>query len=236
MLAGKQGICARNNALWCDAVLEAAGAETGFHPGFWSAQDRVLPLYPNIVTLSEKPGAGFSTALEALPKNSTVKDCFDSLVLDPLCYRRLFSGTWLFRPAQTAKKTPLRSDWHKVTHADAFRKWLTAWNGNETLQAVFSPKLLGKASIDFAAVVKDDAVRAGAVFMSGPRVDGKDVVGLTNLFCRKSWRYSALQVLLAPYGHRPVCTFETDDGLLPVYRQLGFEPCGRLSVWVKTAA
>ncbi|MEO9773557.1 hypothetical protein [Roseibium sp.] len=236
MSAGNQGICAHNNAIWCDAVLKAAGAKTGFHPGFWQAEDRLQPLHPNIVTLSEAPGAGFKQALAALPKEATVKDSFDTLGLGPLGFRKLFSGTWLFRPAQTERKAPIQPDWHKITHPDALKKWAVGWNGNEQLQAVFSPRLLASATIDFAAIMKEDAIRAGAVFSSGPRLDGKDVVGLSNLFCRRNWRYSALHGLLAPYAHRPVCAYETDDGLMPVYGQLGFQTCGRLSVWIKTAA
>lgn len=233
MIAGRQDACAHNNALWCDAVLKAAGAKTDFLSGFWVAQAKTLPLYPNIVTLAASPGADFFASLDALPKGAAIKDSYDSLDLAPKGFQKLFSGTWLFRPPKTDKRPPIQSDWLKVAHAEALKKWLAAWNSNEQLHGVFSPKLLEQRTIDFAAITRDGGLRAGAIFNTGPKLDGKDVVGLSNLFCRKSWRYSALHDLLEPYGHKPVCTYETDDELLPVYRQLGFENCGRLGVWLK---
>ena len=234
MIAGRLDACAHNNALWCDAVLKTAGAKTEFLNGHWIAREKSLPLYPNIVTLTASPGADFFASLDTLPKGSAVKDSFDSLDLAPMGFQKLFGGTWLFRPAKSAKRPPIRSDWHKISHAEALKKWLAAWNGNDRLHGVFSPRLLEKRTIDFVAISKDGDLKAGAVFNTGPKLDGTEVVGLSNLFCRKSWRYSALHELLEPYGHRPVCSYETDDDLLPVYRQLGFEDCGRLAVWLKS--
>jgi hypothetical protein len=235
MLASRVEVCAQTNALWCDAVLKAAGAKTGFHAGYWRAEGRVLPICPNVVTLSATPGAGFEAALAELPQDAAVRDSFDCLDLGSLGFRKLVSATWLFRPALTDRKPPIRSDWKKITYADGFRKWLAGWNADEKLRSVFSLKLLETGTVTFAAIERDGALRAGAVFSAGPRVDGKETVGLGNLFCRRNWRYSALHDLLEPYAHKSVVTFETEDGVLPVYRQLGFEPCGRLAVWLKTA-
>ncbi|MBN9673199.1 hypothetical protein [Roseibium aggregatum] len=233
MDTGRQGACAHNNALWCNAVLTAAGATARFHAGFWQAEGRSLPLYPDIVTLSPQPGAEFFAALSALPANAAVKDSFDSLDLQASGFEKLLTGTWLFRPAQTANKPALSTNWQKITHSEGLKKWLTGWNENVNLHRVFPPSLLNLKTVDFAAITGNGAIKAGAVFNSGPKLDGKDLLGLTNVFCRKSWRYSALHDLLEPFPHRPVCTYEADDKLLPVYRQLGFESCGRLGVWVK---
>ena len=233
MLADKQDACAQNNALWCDAVLKAAGAKTQFFSGFWKADGKTLPLYPNMVTLSAKPGADVYAALEALAPDSAVKDSYNSLDLQPLGFQKLFTGTWLYRSEQARRKPPVSSDWLKITHVEGFRKWLAAWNSKEALHAVFSPQLLEKTAIDFAAVQANGSFRAGAVFNTGPKLNGKDVLGLTNVFCRRSWLYSALHDLLEPFPHRPICTYEDNDAVLPVYRQLGFEECGKLSVWLK---
>jgi hypothetical protein len=234
MIADRQDACAHNNAFWCNAVLKAAGAKTEFHNSHWIAREKSLPLYPNMVTLTASPGADVYENLETLPEGAAVKDSFDSLDLAPIGFEKLFSGTWLFRKAKTDKRPPIRPDWHKVAHGEALKKWLAAWNSNDQLHGVFSSRLLENRSIDFAAISKDGQLKAGAVFNTGPKLDGKEVVGLTNLFCRRNWRYSALQELLEPYSHKPVCTYETDDALLPVYRQLGFEDCGKLSVWLKS--
>ncbi|MHA7775669.1 hypothetical protein [Roseibium sp. M-1] len=233
MIAGRQDACAHNNALWCDMVLKSAGAKTEFHGGFWIAREKVLPLYPNIVTLSAKPAADLYGALDTLPQGAAVKDSFDTLDLTAFGFRKLFAGTWLFRPPVSQKRPPISTDWHKIIHSEGLRKWLAGWNGNESLHSVFPPKLLEKKTVDFAAVVKDGTIKAGGIFNTGPKLEGKEVVGLSNVFCRRSWLYTALHGLLEPYAQKPICTYEDDDSVLPVYRQLGFEPCGRLGVWVK---
>jgi len=233
MNTGKQGACARTNALWCDSVLKAAGASARFHAGFWQAEGRVLPLYPNIVTLSPQPGAEFFAALSVLPANAAIKDSFDSLDLQASGFEKLLTGTWLFRPAQTANRPTLSTNWQKIAHSEGLKKWLAGWNENVNLHHVFPPSLLDLKTIDFAAITENGAIKAGAVFNSGPKLDGKDLLGLSNVFYRKNWLYSALHGLLEPFPHRSVCTYEADDTLLAVYRQLGFETCGRHSVWLK---
>ena len=233
MTAGKQEVCAHNNALWCDEILTSAGAETRFHSGFWSAESKSLPLYPNIVTLSPGLSADLNRALKTLPVGAAVKDSFDTLNLNQFGCRKLFSGIWLFRPEQTSRKSAVSSDWQKVTHAEGLKKWLSAWNTDEHLHQLFAAHLLEKRTVEFAAIQRDGTLRAGAIFNKGPQLNGAEVIGLSNVFCRKNWLHSALHALLEPYAHRPVCTYEADGGLLPVYRQLGFVECGPLSVWVK---
>ncbi|POF32875.1 hypothetical protein [Roseibium marinum] len=233
MNTDRQDACARNNALWCDAVLKSAGAATRFQSGFWQAEGAVLPLYPNIVTLAPKQSGDFYAALEALPLNAAVKDSYDCLDLEPAGFRKLQTATWLFRPERPVRKPPVSPNWHKVTQPEGLKKWKASWNGDEALYGVFSQALLENKTVDFAAIMKDGAIRAGAVCNSGPRLNGKDLLGLTNIFCRKNWRYSALHDLLEPFPHRPVCTYESNTDLLQVYRQLGFLECGSLGVWVK---
>jgi len=228
------GICARNNALWCDAVLTAAGASTEFHNGFWIAEGKQLPLYPNLITLQPGRSADLDAALSTLPKNAGLKDSFDCLDLAPLGFEKLFTGTWLFRAAATVRKPPAPPGWHKAMTPDGLRSWCAAWSANDSLHAVFPAPLLENPAIEFASIVRDGTIQSGAVFNSGPQLENRDVLGLSNLFHRKNWRYSALHGLLAPYPHRALCTYETDAALLPVYRQLGFHDTGSLSVWLKS--
>lgn len=226
-------ICAHNNALWCDAVLKAAGASTRFHKGFWQADGKQLPLYPNLITLQMERSPEFDTALSALPAKSAVKDSFDCLDLAPLGFEKLFTGTWLFRKAAAKRKPPTPAGWQKVVTPVALRKWLAAWSSNETLHAVFPVSLLENPCIDFAAITRDGILQSGAVFNRGPSLNGKEVIGLSNVFHRKSWRYGALHDLLARYPHRAICSYEPDSALLPVYRQFGFQEAGAMSVWLK---
>ncbi|CTQ57028.1 hypothetical protein LP7551_05592 [Roseibium album] len=233
MVPGKQDACAQNNALWCDAVLKAAGANSRYYAGFWHASGKVLPLYPNIVTTSARPDPDLKTALDALPENAAVKDSFNCLDLGSFGFRKLKSGSWLFRPTQSSRRPPVTSSWQKITHPEGLKRWSAAWNSDDELHRVFPPRLLEKRAIDFAAILNEGSIKAGGIFNAGPTFSGKDVLGLSNVFCRKNWLYSALHELLAPFPHKPVCTYETDDDVLTVYRQLGFEDCGRLSIWLK---
>jgi hypothetical protein len=233
MVAEKQAACAFNNAFWCNAVLKAAGARTKYDPDFWHAEGKQLPLYPNIVTLSATPGAALRSALLELPSGTAVKDSYDRLDLERDGFQKLFSGTWLFRPASRNGRPPTSSNWQKITHPAGLKKWLAAWNDNESLHDVFPSGLLELGSVSFAAIASGNDFKAGAVFNSGPEFAGRDLLGLSNVFCRKNWLYSALRELLQPFPHKSIATYETDDEVIPVYRQLGFEECGQLSVWLK---
>lgn len=226
-------LCARNNALWCDAVLRAAGAKTDFHHGYWHASGKQIPLFPNIVTLTADHSADLSAALAALPSKAAVKDSFDCLDLRTSGFEKLLTGTWLFRSQEGTRKPASPPDWQKAQTSDALGKWLTAWNRSENLHKLFPPKLLEFPDIDFVSIRRDDKIQGGAVLNYGPSHAGKDVVGVSNIFHRKSWLYGALHALIEPFPHRPVCTYETDTELLPVYRQIGFEDVGTLTVWQK---
>ncbi|XYK78767.1 MAG: hypothetical protein ROO70_13330 [Labrenzia sp.] len=226
-------LCARNNALWCDAVLRAAGARTDFHHGYWQASGKQVPLFPNIVTLTAEHGADLSAALAALPSKAAVKDSFDCLDLSTSGFEKLLTGTWLFRSQEGTRKPASPPDWQKAQTSEALCKWLPAWNKSEKLHTLFPPKLLEFPDIDFVSIRRDDKIQGGAVLNYGPSHAGKDVVGISNIFHRKSWLYGALHALIEPFQHRPVCTYETDTELLPVYRQIGFEDVGTLTVWQK---
>ena len=226
-------LCARNNALWCDAVLTAAGATTDFHHGYWRASNEQVPLFPNIVTLTAEHSSDLSAALSALPSKAAVKDSFNCLDLGASGFEKLFTGTWLFRSAETTRKPASPPDWQKAQTSEALQKWLAAWSKKESLHTLFPAKLLKSPDIDFVSILRDDAIQGGAVLNSGPAHAGKDVVGISNIFHRKSWLYGALHALMEPFPHRPVCTYETDTELLPVYRQIGFEDVGTLSIWIK---
>ncbi len=226
--------CARNNANWCDSVLISAGATTRFQTGFWCAEGKQLPLFPNLVTLSPKANPELTAALKALPLDATVKDSFGTLNLAPLGFKKLLSGTWLFRPPVAKRKPPVPSNWHKITNQEGLRSWVAAWNADESVRGLFPPKLLLDPSVRFASVSADGTgLKAGAVINDGPALGGQEIAGISNVFSRKSWLFSALHDLLAPFSHRPVCTYETDSGHLPVYRQLDFQECGSLNIWQK---
>ena len=228
-------LCAQNNALWCDTVLKASGAKTSFQHGYWIAEGNLLPLYPNLVTLQSKPDADLKTILHSLPVNAAIKDSFDSLDIAHHGFRKLFTGTWLFRPAQSDRKPPAASDWQKAVTLDGLQRWLDAWNDNTSLHSVLSPKLLKDPFVEFASITNADeaTIKAGCIFNHGPAINGKKLVGLSNVFHRKKWLYGGLHALLHPFPHLPVCTYETDNELLPVYSQLDFEDCGKLAVWLK---
>lgn len=192
-----------------------------------------MPLFPDIITLTEDHGADLTSALAALPANSAVKDSFNSLDLRSSGFEELLTGTWLFRMPQSRRKPPAPPDWHKAATPEGLRKWLDGWSTNNALHKIFPAKLLEVQAIDFVSILQNRTLKAGAVLNHGPAIDGKDIIGVSNVFRRKSWLFGALHDLLEPCPHRPVCTYETDGELLPVYRQLGFDEVGKLTVWRK---
>ena len=66
MTTSEAALCARNNALWCDAVCRAHGLPGEFLAGLWLNRRPVPRFYANAVTLSPKDPAGQRAWVEHL--------------------------------------------------------------------------------------------------------------------------------------------------------------------------
>ena len=100
MTTDRAALCARNNALWCDAVCRAHGVPGEFVGGLWLNRQPVPRFYSNVVTLSPKDPAGQRAWVEHLMTRRasfSVKDSFVALDLSRLGFDVLFEATWLWR-------------------------------------------------------------------------------------------------------------------------------------------
>ena len=100
MTTDRASLCARNNALWCDAVCRAHGLPGEFVGGLWLNRQPVPRFYSNAITLSPKDPAGQRAWVEHLLTRRarfSVKDSFAALDLSGLGFDVLFEATWLWR-------------------------------------------------------------------------------------------------------------------------------------------
>jgi len=106
-------LCARNNALWCDAVCHAHGLPGEFLAGLWLNRRPVPRFFSNAITLSTKDPVGQRAWVEHLLTRRTrfsVKDSFAALDLSDLGFEVLFEATWLWH-APVRRTKSWRGQW-----------------------------------------------------------------------------------------------------------------------------
>jgi hypothetical protein len=217
---------ARNNAEWCDLVCRTHGINTTFEPDVWVAQRRSPPLYPDAVTLSDRPPAGDVVRRVDSSTGCSVKDSFASVDLSPEGFRLLFDAEWIYResaehPARVA------AGWSLVRTPDQLRTWAAAHGGGE----VFRPALVNDPAVAIVVAYDDEGVAAGAI---GNR--SASVVGVSNLFTvtadeDQAWA-GAIAAISACFPGMPLVGYEGDPGL-PAAHRAGFVSVGPLRVWLK---
>jgi hypothetical protein len=119
---------ARNNAEWCDLVCRTHGINTTFEPDVWVAQRRSPPLYPDAVTLSDRPSAGDVVSRVDSSTGCSVKDSFASVDLSPEGFRLLFDAEWIYRESAEQPAEPA-AGWSLVRTPDQLRAWAAAHGG-----------------------------------------------------------------------------------------------------------
>lgn len=218
---------ARNNAEWCDLVCRTHGIDTTFEPDVWVAQRRSPPLYPDAVTLSDRPSAG--DVVRRVVDSSTgcsVKDSFASVDLSPEGFRLLFDAEWIYHEP-TEHPAGVAVGWSLVRTPDQLRTWAAAHGGGE----VFRPALVNDLAVAIVVAYDDEGVAAGAI---GNR--SASVVGVSNLFTvtadeDRAWA-GAIAAISARFPGMPLVGYEGDAGL-PAAHRAGFVSVGPLRVWIK---
>ena len=217
-----------NNAAWCDLVCRSAGLPTVLGPDLWSTPRRSPDAYPDAVTL--RPGVPVADVLAAVDDSdgASVKDSFADLDLAPHGWSVLFEAQWLTRPA-------VSRDGPRTAVADRRPRHAAALARRPRLggDPAGRPRRPGRAA---------PARRRRATARSpSPRSTAPARVPTPSSACR-TCRCCALEpelvwselAMLArrELGAHPLVGYESGPDLLaPV--AVGFEPVGRLRVWVR---
>jgi hypothetical protein len=210
-MAGRAIYCARNNALWCDAVCRANGAPGEFHDAIWLNRHAVPPFYSNAVTLTPGGAAGQLALIEELAaarRAFSVKDSFAALDLRPWGFEALFEATWLWRAADGQQMTddrPRTTDshdhapgrgpwsvvsgqpsglmWSAVTDETGLARWEAAWAGLHAGQLVPDSERIFRPALlaEPGVAFLAGSRRSEIVAVAAANLTG-DVVGLSNVF------------------------------------------------------
>jgi hypothetical protein len=236
---------ARNNAEWCEAVSSARGTPGEFDDGIWFNRHPVPRYYPNAVTLHETAHHDTGHVLDhirelanaRLPGAWAVKDSFGLLDLASSGFAPLFDAQWIVHnPDVPLGNYPLPNwRWTTIDSVAGLDDWEAAWSvasGELPGQPrVFAPALLENRRVAVVAAFEGDRIVAGAIANRS-----NDVVGLSNPFSPQSSELASaarvLSLLSELFPRMPVVGYANGAELKGSVR-LGYEPIGRLRVWIK---
>lgn len=234
----------RNNAAWVAAVHRAHGHVGETVATLWLTRGAALPFYPNAVTLAPHGAEEVIVVLRRLTAAGQttgwgVKDSYAALDLTLLGFRRLFSATWIYRPAGAPNNADTAGlTWRRVATAAALAAWEQAWRGasaDTPPPRLFLPALLDDPDIVFLAGCVGEAVVAGTI-ANRTGLGAQAVVGVSNLFWPvgdgERLRPGALAALSAAFPGRPLVGYDSGGEPDAMLRQ-GFTPLGPLQVWAR---
>ena len=231
---------AANNASWCNAVCAAHAGPGRVDAGLWWHEGPVPRFYPNAVTLQMQPPR-LMRRLQTMIDNRhgagwSLKDSFACLDLGSLQCRELFSAQWLWRASTPGPSEPRAGlSWRRLRSVDDLAAWERAWSADVPApERVFLPPLLDDAATCVIAVERGETL-VGGVIVHG----AAGVAGVTNLFTcgedEHAIRDACLAAASACFPAAPLVTYEVDADV-PLFTRLGFEPVGRLRVWLHDSA
>jgi hypothetical protein len=187
----KVSLAARNNALWCDAMLRAHGCRTSFQQHLWSSPDPAPRYYPNAVTLTGSEGVDQQIAAirhllneaKDLGRPLAIKDSFRTLPLQSYGCHPLFTADWLYRPPNGCDRTAPLADvtWASLQLEDDLSAWEKAWGlaSDDPAQAgdLFPAALLRTPDVTVIAAYRRGQIIAGCIAYRSP-----GALGYTNMF------------------------------------------------------
>lgn len=227
-------LAALNNAEWCDAVFRALGRPGEFAPAIWLNRNPAPRFYPNAITLTREDGTAQFDAVAnlagSLVSGFAVKDSFAALDLSPLGFRPLFSATWIFRDADAPAPTEDAGlDWRIISTPASFAAWQAGWTGDDTSPSPFGAPLLANSRVLLIGGWRSNAVVAGAALNRSA-----GALGWSNVFGPSddlpACRAAALRFALRIAGKLPLVGYEHGEDLAQSL-DLGFQPCGPLTIW-----
>jgi hypothetical protein len=211
------------NAAWCERVCRVHGIPGSVADGLWRAGGEPPPFYPDAVRL--RPGHDADAVAGAVPARAgaSVKDSFGDLDLGDHGFEELFEAAWIWHSPAPAAATAGGLEWVAVEDAAALEQWAAASGQAGT----FLPALLSDASVRFLTARAGGEVVGRAALCA---VEG--VVGVSNVWAGAPQVWESL---VGAAGHWfpgwPVAGYEREADLESAVAA-GFEPVGRLRVWL----
>jgi hypothetical protein len=236
-------LAARNNALWCDTVCRAHGAPGEFLPTVWLNRSALPPYHPNLVVLSDSSQSATIAHIRdlmelPLPARWSVKDSFFNLSLAAEGFEVLFQASWIWgEPTlRDSRSVSAGIRWSHVSSSTELARWEAAWSGDGRnpdatgRPAQFPPALLANPQVAFFAGYQDQEIVAGGI---ANRTEG--VVGLSNVFVSFGDASAVWAGLVnstqEAFPDLPFVGYER-DAALEAALACGFEPIGKLRVWM----
>lgn len=218
----------RNNALWCDAVSRAHGADGQFLEGLWISEGPTPPFFPNAITLSPDDSGRQLAKVEMLVdggrlENWGVKDSYCTLELGGHGFQQVLKGEWILRvPQAKGGRGKIGSTpWRVVTTERELSAWEEKWhrdNGQECTTRVFFRTMLEDPRLSFWGAFEGTRIVAGAIsFRTGC------VVGVSNIFPIGGFGLQCIHEIGRHYPDFPLVGYE-DNKDLEAISALGFQP------------
>ena len=263
MTTDRASLCARNNALWCDAVCRAHGLPGEFVGGLWLNRQPVPRFYSNAITLSPKDPAGQRAWVEHLLTRRarfSVKDSFAALDLSGLGFDVLFEATWLWldtvrrtfwsashllegeEGGKKVRRTPESAThrelvWSVVNDAAGLARWEAAWAGLQPGQVVPGrERIFRRGLLREPGVALLAGARDGQVVAVAAANQTGEVVGLSNVFApaaEAAGCWAGAVAFAAAQFPGRPLVGYERGDDLTLAQAVGFVPVGPLRVWAR---
>jgi hypothetical protein len=224
-------MAARNNADWCDAFCDLHGIRGEFGHDGWASIARTPRYYPDAVTLVRSVDPAELLSRVDPSSGCSVKDSYADLDLTPWGFEVLFDAFWIHRARGSRLGQTGRLSWEPVRDDAELAAWEAAWGSDPTAPRAFLPGLLGRDDVAILAARKSDAIVAGAILNSAAGVIGLSNVFAADLDPADAFASAATKAGRLWPGHELV-GYQAGTSLDAAVRA-GFEPIGRLVVWIK---
>ncbi|HEV2708132.1 MAG TPA: hypothetical protein VGV59_19605 [Pyrinomonadaceae bacterium] len=229
----------RNNNGLYEALFNSRQIKFSRTDSIWYSTEQTPPLYSNLVTLSSewKPDAVFRAIDLHYEKEKwdewSLKDSFGVLDLRAEGFAKLFDAQWVYLDAASFIPGSAEHDlsFAILTREDALAAWSRAWDDDERLgEELFDAKLLNNQKVHFVAGYSKAELVCGCLVNQTD-----DVLGISNLFAPGAdvgyWS-GLIDFIRGAIARLDIVGYERHETAERL-RRLGFEPIGKLTVWLK---
>lgn len=236
---GKRQKAIRNNNDLYREIFAAQNIESNTTDEIWYCLEKTLPLYSNLVTISEnwQPDEIFSEIDRKFEVEKwdewSIKDSFGRLDLTGFGFKKLFDAQWIYLEA--AKFHPVNDRrnlrFKVIESVDALNEWRLGWDADEELgKKIFDHKLLKNPRVFFIAGYSVGGIVCGCLINRT-----ENVFGISNFFAPENEvRYwsETINFVFDSIERLDIVGYEREDSAVNL-QSLGFETVGDLSVWLK---